>query len=119
MSTLAFTATYQGRPIEAYLEPRGIFVYQDENEFGGSIRIHFNPQEVPIHPYTLNDGGFEQSVNQFILDTFGVDPYASYSEQGRQGEDYVDFDIGNAQPFYYLASNPNFRAYITLNPSEY
>lgn len=123
MSTLEFEAIYQGRPISAYLDPHGIFVYHDVDEgedvFGGSIRIYFNPEEVQIHPYNISDGGFEQSVNQFILDTFGVDPYAGYSEQGRQGRDYVDFDIGDAQPFYYLANNPNYRMYITLNRSEY
>ena len=42
MSTLAFEAIYQGQPISAYLEPRAIFVYQDEEgDFLGSLRIYF------------------------------------------------------------------------------
>ena len=121
MATLTFEAIYQGHPVEAYLEPRSILVYQDEEgEFMGSIRIYFNPDELPVRPNALQDlFALEGSVNQFISDTFGVDPDVSYSERGRQGEDYVDFDLNNAGPFYNLASNPNYRAYITFNPSEY
>tara|TARA_R110002051_G_C8364928_1_gene442514 strand:+ start:171 stop:527 length:357 start_codon:yes stop_codon:yes gene_type:complete len=68
----------------------------DGETFGGNAQFHFNKEDWDVHELGLiyTDEGFlddvyttlEQSGFKNILD------HINYSEQGMQGDDYVDFD---------------------------
>ena len=120
--TLTFPALYQGHNIQAQLRPRGILLNwneEDEIPFSGSLHIYWNPSQVPQDPYDIEDEDFEQSVSNFLTNTFGFDFNINYSESGRQGDDFTDFDIGNPEQLFCIIPNPILNVYITQDSAKF
>jgi hypothetical protein len=74
-----------------------VYAY-DEPEYFGSLNVYFDPLTWNIHNDGLiyTDDQFKKEVMNFLgqHDLPGWNVF--YSEQGMQGNDYVNFDVGHA-----------------------
>lgn len=130
-----FLSNHQGVPVLLTLGPRSIYLSYDESArglndfleeespFSGSMRVYFDPARITTHPYHSSGvpSQIEESVTRLLQRYFGYPESAvvSYSESGRQGMNFIDFDISSPESLYQNLANPERRVYITLDGSTY
>ncbi len=112
-----FWSTVEMDNIKINVLPAGEF-WQDEDDPGpvGHLRANFNSRvwNVDRHGLIYTDSKFESDVKR-LLKAAGFKHFndINYSEQGMQGETYVDFDCGHK-----LANELNDKGFITVVPYE-
>lgn len=103
------------------LLPEDIFWFDEVDEIGnpilvGNINAYFDPRDWNVKELGLiyTDSEFEKDVRQ-ILKTAGFRYYRdlAYSEQGMQGSDYVNFDVGRK-----LATELDTKGFIEVTKYE-
>jgi hypothetical protein len=103
MKQLTFTGTTNGNSLwsrEKNKEVTGDMTFTlleyDGETYGGNARFHFNKEEWDINSLGLiyTDEGFLDSVYTALNDAGFKNTldHIGYSEQGMQGDDYIDFD---------------------------
>ncbi len=109
------------RGLRIKLLPEDIFWFDDVDEIGnpilvGNINAYFDPRDWNTKELGLiyTDREFEKGVRQ-ILKTAGFRYYRdlSYSEQGMQGGDFVNFDVGKK-----LATELDTKGFIEVTKYE-
>lgn len=88
--------------LEVNILPEDVFRFDEVDEMGnpklvGNLNVYFNPKIWDTQSFGLiyTDTLFEKSIRKILKDAgFKFWNDFSYSEQGMQGADFVNFDVG-------------------------
>ena len=106
-----------GKPpkLKVHILPTSEFWYHEEDKVPiGNLNVYFNPRIWDIDRYGLiyTDTIFEKHIKRILKEAgFKYFRDIDYSEQGMQGDDFVNFDVDDS-----LAKELNKKGFIIVVP---